>query len=46
MEKFKAFFCGILEFRNSYTTNFPDYDYEYELGREFAHKITFRKFDN
>lgn len=46
-QKIKAFLLGIIEFRSSITTN---YEYplinSYDSGREFAHKITFRLFDN
>jgi len=45
MNKTKAFILGLLEFRQSFTTNCGDYSYEYEQGRDFAHFLTFRVFD-
>lgn len=44
MNKTKAFILGLLEFRQSFTTNCGDYSYEYEQGRDFAHFLTFRVF--
>lgn len=40
----KAFFLGMLEFRQSITTRCDD-DRAYELGREWAHRLTLRRFD-
>jgi len=45
MNKTRAFLLGLLEFRQSFTTNCGDYSYEYEQGRDFAHFLTFRVFD-
>lgn len=47
MEKIKAFILGIREFRLSVTTSYEDYEIlrAYELGRDFAHKITLRRWD-
>ena len=45
MKEVKAFLIGMLEFRSSYTSSLED-DYSYELGRDFAHKVTLRIFDN
>jgi len=45
MNKTKSFILGLLEFRQSFTTNCGDYSYEYEQGRDFAHFLTFRVFD-
>ena len=53
MSKFKAFILGIQEFRSDFTTSF-DHDetqtgYElqecYDAGRDMAHKLTMRHFD-
>lgn len=48
MNKLRAFFLGILEFRLSITTNLVNegFDYHYELGREWAHRLTLRRFDS
>ena len=45
--KLFAFFNGMKEFRSSFTTSYEDYDdmLAYDAGREFAHKITFRRFE-
>jgi hypothetical protein len=45
MKQVRAFILGVIEFKNSYCTNCDEYDYNYELGREFAHKVTLRKFE-
>ena len=46
MTKLKAFLFGMYEFRRSYTRNFGwEYDEVYGRGREFAHKLTFRRYD-
>ena len=42
-----AFLWGVWEFRRSFTTRFmddPEYT-AYELGREWAHRLTFRRFE-
>ena len=44
--KLKAFFLGLSEFRQSFTTNCGIYDYYYDVGRELAHKLTFRRFES
>jgi hypothetical protein len=43
-----AFYLGMLEFRQSFTTNLGarGMDYEYEMGREWAHRLTLRRFDH
>lgn len=42
----KYFIMGILEFRSSFTTSVPDEHLEtYDKGRDFAHKITLRVYD-
>jgi hypothetical protein len=47
MRKLKAFCLGLLEFRSDWTTHFTDYDelVAYDHGRELAHRITFRRFE-
>lgn len=42
----KGFLLGIREFRDTVTTN-PGDDYieVYDLGREWAHRLTFRFFE-
>ena len=48
MQKIKAFILGMWEFRTDMTTSFDDYNLYnyYDWGREIAHRITFRKFEN
>lgn len=48
MKTIKAFFLGIYEFRLSFTAHYEDFNLSnsYDIGREFAHKLTLRKFDN
>lgn len=48
MKKVKAFLQGAWEFRLSFTTHYDDYTQmiAYDSGRELAHKLTLRKFDN
>ena len=43
----KAFFTGIREFRTDLTTHYGDNrrDTAYDHGREWAHRLTFRQFD-
>ena len=47
MTKIKAFFLGLVEFRSAFTTHFDDYGatLAYDLGRELAHKLTLRRFE-
>lgn len=44
----KAFLLGMAEFRSDLTTSFEDYDLllAYDRGRDLAHKLTFRRWDN
>ena len=48
MKTFKAFILGMKEFRLTFTTYLENYNesLSYDKGRDFAHKITFRRFDN
>lgn len=43
----RSFLMGIWEFRVSFTTRYEDLELEmaYDKGREIAHKVTFRYFD-
>lgn len=43
----KAFFMGVMEFRSSITKHYDDLNMRdaYDLGRETAHKLTFRMFE-
>lgn len=47
MFKIKAFFLGLVEFRSAFTTHFDGYGetLAYDLGRELAHKLTLRRFE-
>ena len=47
MDKLRAFILGIIEFRSDITTHFDESLIEaYDTGREFAHVVTLRYFDN
>lgn len=47
MNRFKAFFLGVREFRSDFTSNPGDDLMEtYDAGRELAHKLTFRHFEH
>jgi hypothetical protein len=43
----RAFFLGMAEFRLSFTTHFADLDLmeAYDWGREWAHRLTLRRFE-
>lgn len=44
-----AFLAGVKEFRSSFTPAYPgddDLNVRYDQGRELAHRITFRRYDN
>lgn len=45
--KLYAFLLGIREFRTDFTTHFDDRELleAYDRGREWAHRLTFRYFD-
>ena len=47
MNRIKAFVLGVVEFRHDYTTN-PGEDLmeTYDTGRELAHRLTLRRWDN
>lgn len=47
MSRIKAFLLGVWEFRTSCTRHFAAFDdlLAYDHGREFAHWITFRRFE-
>ena len=48
MKKLKAFFLGMKEFRLAFTTSYDDFDLAsaYDHGREFAHRLTFRRYED
>lgn len=41
----RAFLLGIKEFRLTYTTHLADHAVAYDTGREFAHRVTLRRFE-
>jgi hypothetical protein len=46
MKTIAVFFLGMAEFRSDCTTNPGDDLIEaYDLGREWAHRLTFRRFE-
>lgn len=47
MAHIAAFLRGVWEFRSSFTTHYANYDLlvSYDWGREWAHRLTFRMFD-
>lgn len=48
MQSIKAFLLGMAEFRLSFTTHIADGHLQnaYDSGREWAHRLTFRHYDN
>jgi hypothetical protein len=48
MRKAKAFINGVREFRSDLTTHYDDLALlkAYDLGREWAHRLTLRRYDN
>jgi hypothetical protein len=47
MKTIKIFLLGMWEFRSNVTTHFDEPEIEiYDSGRDFAHRITFRKFED
>ena len=46
MQRLRAFLLGMREFRMNYTTNPGEHLLEsYDMGREYAHRLTFRRWD-
>ncbi len=45
MKLIRAFLLGMYEFRSAITTNCGDQDETYDWGREWAHRLTFRHFE-
>ena len=47
MKTIKAFLLGMQEFRSTYTTHIADLGLAnaYDLGREWAHRLTFRRYE-
>lgn len=48
LQKIRAFLTGFAEFRNAFTSHYDDLALAdaYDAGREFAHRLTLRHFDN
>ena len=47
MSRLRAFLLGVQEFRLSLTTHFDDDMREaYDWGREWAHSLTFRRYES
>lgn len=48
MKKLNAFLLGMKEFRSMVTTSYNDLDLldAYDHGRDLAHKLTLRKFED
>lgn len=48
MKKFLAFLNGMKEFRLSLTTHYDDLNLleAYDTGRDLAHRLTFRRYDD
>lgn len=44
MSKFRAFILGMREFRTDLTSAVDETE-AYDAGREFAHRVTFRAWD-
>ena len=43
----KAFILGVLEFRRSFTTSMPEeLEESYGWGREWAHRLTLRRYED
>ena len=47
MKYLLAFLHGMWEFKSDLTTNYDDegLQWEYDTGRDFAHRLTFRKYE-
>lgn len=47
MNTIKAFLLGVWEFRSSFTTHVGmSYIDAYDWGREWAHRLTFRRYES
>jgi hypothetical protein len=48
MALLKAFLLGMREYRSSFTYSYDDESpiVAYDWGREWAHRLTFRRYDN
>lgn len=48
MKKIRAYLLGMREYRLSWTTSYSDDDLmeAYDAGRDMAHRLTFRVYDN
>lgn len=45
MKRLYWILLGAWEFRSDFTTNPGAYLWDYDMGREWAHRITFRRFE-
>lgn len=47
MTRIRAFLLGMIEFRSMWTTGYDDQSLmeTYDWGREWAHRLTFRRFE-
>lgn len=47
MPRVRAFFLGMREFRSAFTTHYISWRLRdcYDAGREWAHRLTFRRFE-
>ena len=47
LKRARAFFLGAAEFRSSLTTSLDDHDSAdaYDRGRELAHRLTLRRYE-
>jgi hypothetical protein len=41
----RAFLLGMLEFRLTYTANCEEHGEAYDWGREWAHRLTLRRYE-
>ncbi len=48
MQRTLAFLAGVRDFNRAFTLRYIDYDLQraYDWGREIAHRLTLRHFDN
>ena len=46
-DKLTAFLLGMIEFKSSFTKRYEDYSLtlSYDHGRNFAHKLTFNRYE-
>ena len=48
MRRLQAFFFGVIEFRSSFTRRYHDWKRAraYDSGRDWAHRLTLRRYDH